>query len=207
VTAGSARVFLVDDDPFQLVFLTGILSTAGHQVEAFARPEALFALLSASDRGCVVLDLRMPVLSGLELQAGLLARGVLLPLIFVSGSADVPAVVSAMKHGALDFLAKPVVPAELRAVVAGALRRDEETARERAVCARARDLWAALSERERHVCRLFARGLLNKQIAAEMGSNMSTVQAQRMRALQKLRVSAPADLARLMTQAGDPGEG
>ena len=196
------RVFLVDDDPFQLLFLGGILRTSGHAVETFEQPEALLARLSASDRGCVVLDLEMPVLSGLELQRALVERGALLPLIFVSGRADVPAAVAAMKRGALDFLSKPVDPGEFCAVVARALRGDAEGAAGRAARARAQARWAALSAHERDVCRLSASGLLNKQIAAELGIAESTLQAQRVRALQKLQVSTVAELGRLIAQVG-----
>jgi FixJ family two-component response regulator len=185
------RVYLVDDDPFQLHYLGGILRTAGHEVEVFERGEVLLARLTPMDRGCIVLDLQMPGLDGLASQRGLGERGVTLPMVFVSGQADVPAAVSAMKGGALDFLSKPVAPAELRAVVARALSRDE---------ARADGLsrWASLSARERDVCRLWAAGLLIKQIAAELSVSESTVQAHRARALQKLRLGTVAELIRVM---------
>lgn len=203
--AGSPTVFLVDDDPFQVLFLSGTLRTHGYHVEEFERPEALLSRLSASDRGCVVLDQEMPVLNGIELQKLLHDRGVLLPMIFVSGRAGVPAVVTAMKRGALDFLSKPVDPEELCAAVEIALRRDAEAAADRARRERARARWTSLSAREQSVCRLFAKGLLNKQIAAELGITESTVQPQRIRALQKLQVSSVADLVHLMAQAGDDG--
>jgi FixJ family two-component response regulator len=204
VTAASpARVFLVDDDPFQLHFLGGILRAAGHAVEAFDRPEALLARLSAADRGCVVLDLQMPELDGLALQRAFVEREILLPLIFVSGQADVPAAVAAMKQGAVDFLSKPVDPEALRAASARAIARDADAAAQRADRDRARARWAALSSRERDVCRLLARGLLNKQIAAELGITESTAQVHRSRALQKLGVSTAADVIRILAQVGD----
>lgn len=203
MSAPAARVFLVDDDPFQLHFLGGILRAAGHAVETFDRPEALLARLSPAERGCVVLDLQMPGLDGLALQRALLESEVRLPLIFVSGQADVPAAVAAMKQGAVDFLAKPVDPDTLRTACTRAIERDAEAAVEQAARDAARTHWAALSPRERDVCRLFARGLLNKQIAAELNITESTVQAHRGRALQKLQVSTAAELIRLMAQAGD----
>jgi FixJ family two-component response regulator len=203
--SASASIFLVDDDPFQLHFLGGILRTAGHDVEAFGHPERLLARLTPGDRGCVVLDLQMPGLNGLELQRALAARGVLLPLIFVSGHSDVPSAVAAMKGGALDFLPKPVEPGCLRDVVARALQRDTEATAERAARAVAQARWTALSAREQEVCRHFARGLLNKQIAAELNITESTAQAQRARALQKLQVSSAAELGHLLTQAGAAG--
>lgn len=202
MTAGP-RVFLVDDDPFQLHLLGGILRTAGHAVEAFEQPEALLRRLSAADRGCVVLDLQMPVLDGLALQRVFRDRAIQLPLIFVSGQADVPAAVAAMKGGAVDFLSKPVEPEALRAASARAIARDAAASAERSTRDRARERWAALSPRERDVCRLLARGLLNKQIAAELAITESTVQVHRSRALQKLQASSPAELVRLIAQLGD----
>lgn len=114
------HVFLVDDEAFMLLTLGGILRAAGYVVESFAHPAALLARLSAADRGCVVLDLQMPGMSGLELQRTLGARGIVMPLIFVSGSRDAAAALIAMKQGARAFLAKPIDPKALLTVVARA---------------------------------------------------------------------------------------
>jgi FixJ family two-component response regulator len=198
-------VFVVDDDLVHLTILTAILRTAGYREEAFEQPKALLSRVSAHDRGCVVLDLKMPGLNGLELQQAFLARGALLPLIFVSGHSDVPAAVAAMKQGAVDFLPKPVEPKALLAVVARALQRDEESAAERVARDRARARWAELSPREREVCRLVARGLFDKQIAASLGTTQGTVQSQRASALKKLGVGSIAELIGLKAQAGDEG--
>ncbi|HEX2570185.1 MAG TPA: response regulator [Polyangia bacterium] len=196
-------VFLVDDDPVMLFLWGGILRSAGYQVEAFDRPEALMERLSPGDRGCAVVDLRMPGLNGLELQRALRARGVTLSLIFVSGSADVQAVVTALKGGAVDFLSKPVDPRELCAVVERALQEDTELTKARACREHARARWAELSPREREVCRLLAKGLLDKQIAAALGTAATTVQAQRTRAFQKLRMGSATELVQLLAQAGE----
>ena len=174
-------------------------------MEAFEQPEALLERLSASDRGCVVLDLQMPGLNGLELQKALGERGVTMPLIFVSGRADVPSAVAAMKRGAVDFLSKPIDPEELLAVVARALQKDAEGTAARAARELALARWAALSQREQEVCRLCARGLLNKQIATEIGTVESTVQAQRARALKKLQISSNAELVYLLTHLDERG--
>lgn len=201
---GPGHVFIVDDDSVTLLMLGGFLRAAGHRVEAFDRPEALLERLSGADRGCVVVDLRMPGLNGLELQQALVSRDVLLPLIFVSGRADVPAAVAAMKGGAVDFLSKPVEPAELCAAVERALRTDAALAVKRAACERARACWAELSTREREVCRLFASGMADKQIGAALGTAASTVQSQRTRALQKLKICSAPELVHflaLMTDA------
>ena len=196
-------VFLVDDDPFILYFMSGTLRSAGHTVEAFERPEALLEHLSDGDRGCVIVDLRMPGINGLDLQRALAVRGVTLPLIFVSGSADVPAAVAAMKGGAVDFLAKPVEPNELCTIVAQALEKDTAIAKERASRGSARARWTALTPRERDVCRLVAKGQLDKQIAAELGTTVSTVQAQRTRAFQRLGVTSAAEMVLLVARAGN----
>jgi len=199
MSAQPGQVFVVDDDAVTLLMLAGILRAAGHAVQTFQRPEALLEALSDRHRGCVVVDLRMPGLNGLELQQALVARAVSLPLIFVSGRADVPAAVAAMKGGAVDFLSKPVEPAELCAAVERAQRTDAELAARRADIERARASWAELSPREREVCRLFARGLADKQIGGVLGTALSTVQAQRTRALQKLKVGSVAELVRLLS--------
>lgn len=194
-------VFLVDDDPFMLYSMGGALRSAGHRVEAFERAEALLERLFDVDRGCVVVDLRMPGLNGLELQRVLATRGVTLPLIFVSGSADVPAAVTAMKGGAVDFLSKPIDASELCAIVARALEKDADISIERAIRTSAQARWTALSPRERAVCRLAAKGHLDKEIAAELGTAISTVQAQRTRAFQRLGVTSAAEIVRLLVQA------
>lgn len=199
----SPCVFLVDDDPVMLFLWNGILQSAGHRVEWFERADALLKHLTPEARGCVVVDLRMPGLNGLELQGALHARGIKLPLIFVSGSADVPSAVTAMKGGAVDFLSKPVSSQELCEVVKRAIERDSEITRDRAQRVQAKALWSGLSPRERDVCRLLASGLADKQIAAQLGTTHSTVQAQRTRALQKLQMSSAAEVIRLLAQVGE----
>ncbi|NVJ27215.1 MULTISPECIES: response regulator transcription factor [Myxococcus] len=203
MSSPSPRVFLVDDDPFQLHYLGGILRTANYVVEAFELPEVLLARLSANDRGCAVLDLRMPGLDGLALQRSFLDVGILLPLIFVSGHSDVPSAVTAMKQGAVDFLSKPVDAEALLSVCARSIVRDAEAAARRAAREHVRARLAGMSSRERDVCHLYAQGLLNKQIAATLDLTESTVQAHRARALQKLQVSTVAELVHLLAQANE----
>ncbi len=193
-------VFVIDDDPVMLFILCGPLRAAGHRVETFDQPEMAIERISSRDRGCVVLDLRMPTLSGLAVQQALFDRGSLIPLIFMSGRADVPAAVAAMKRGAVDFLAKPIDPRELCAVVQRALQKDAEIAAEQWARARSQEQWAMLSPRERDVCRLFAKGLADKQIAAELGIAQVTVQAHRSHGLQKLRLQSSIEVARLLAQ-------
>lgn len=198
----TACVFLVDDDPIMLVLWGGMLRAAGHRIEAFDEPKALLTRLSPADRGCVVVDLRMPGLNGLELQRALLTLGVTLPLIFISGSADVPSAVTAMKGGAIDFLAKPVTAQDLCAAVDRALEQDLQVSKERAERARVRSLWSTLTPREQDVCRLLTKGFADKQIAAELGTATATVQAQRSRAMQKLQVNSVAEVIQIVAKAG-----
>lgn len=197
------QVFLVDDETFMLLTMGAILRSAGYAVETFERPEALLARLSAADRGCVVLDLKMPGLNGLELQRALVEREITLPLIFVSGRADVPAAVAAMKLGAVDFLSKPVDPQELLAVVARALHKGAELAAAHTGRVQARARWAELSRREQDVCRHLAKGLITKQIAAALGTGGSTVQSQRASAFKRLGISSITELALFLAQADE----
>lgn len=209
---GPARVFLVDDDPVQLLILDGILRPEGYAIEAFERPEALLDRLgrlgrlgsvAPEDRGCVVMDLQMPGCNGLVLQRALAERGTDLPVVFVSGSADIPDAVAAMKQGAVDFLKKPVEPEALRRMVAQAIQKDAATAAKRAARERARASLSALSPREREALRLFAKGLAVKQIAAELGIHDSTAHAHRVRGMQKLGVGTVAELIELLRVAGE----
>lgn len=206
---GPGRVFLVDDDPVHVLILDGILRVVGYKTETFGHPELLLARLSPADRGCVVMDLQLPSLSGLALQRVLRERGVHLPVVFVSGTGDIPDAVAAMKQGALDFLKKPVSPEALRAMVAQAVERDAAAAALRATKAQALATWAMLSQRERDVCRLFAKGLLTKQIASALSIHESTAQIHRVRGMQKLGLETIAeliDLLRLLDEHGDPSQ-
>lgn len=193
-------IFLVDDDAFSLMAWKGILHATPYYVEAYQTPHALLARVTPSDRGCVVVDLRMPGMSGLELQRALQERGVALPLIFVSGGADVPAAVRAMKQGAIDFLCKPVLSDDLLAAIERAMHRDEKNAADRDAREAALARWRELTPREQSLCGLVSRGLLNKQIAAELGVAESTVQAQRTRLLKKLAVASVAELLELIAK-------
>lgn len=198
MTVRPASIFVVDDDATLLYMLSSTLRTAGYLVEAFEHPHALLARLSPADRGVLVLDLKMPGLSGLELQSALHERGVSMPTIFVSGRADIPAAVAAMKQGAVDFLVKPIVANELLAVVARAVQRDAELAEKRGTERLSTENWATLSGREQEVCRLAAQGLIIKQIAASLGTSESTVQFQRARAWKKLGIDSTVELVRIV---------
>lgn len=198
--ASPSSVFVVDDDPIALCGMTAMLRACGYHVESFSEAAALLSRLQSTDRGCVLVDLVMPNVSGLDLQKRLVDRGLKLPIVFMSGRPDISAVVEAIKHGALDFLCKPVPEAVLRAAVDMALKKVEHNERVQEMTEQLRAVWSLLTPPEQAVCRLSARGLLNKQIAAELGSAISTVHAQRVRAFKKLAISNVSELALLLAK-------
>jgi len=190
-------VFLVDDDPAVCKALMRLIGVAGYAVEAFDAPGAFLARAPHPGPTCLVLDLRMPGMTGLQLQEALERAGRTLPIVFISGRADVPASVKAMKAGAVDFLSKPIDEGELLAAIEGALERDRSrrTARARREVLDAR--FGRLTRREQEVCALVASGLLNKQIASELGTTEKTVKVHRGRVMAKLEVNSVAELVRL----------
>src|SRR6218665_1189519 len=191
-------VFVVDDDPSVLRGLRRMFQVEGYEVEGFAHPRRMLEREPWGGPGCVVMDLRMPELNGLELQEELRRAGGTHPIVFISGHGDVPAAVSAMKAGAVDFLPKPFSTEDLLAAVERALTRDKAARDAEGEHALLRARFSTLSPREWQVCRLVARGLLNKQIAAELGTAEQTVRLQRSHVMKKLAVDSVADLVRLL---------
>jgi len=198
----TATVYVVDDEPDVLKSLTRLLGAAGFSVEAFASPEQFLAQRDDTAPGCVVLDLALPGLNGLELQQTLQAQGSALPIVFLTGRGDIAASVRAMKRGAADFLTKPVDADELIGAVHGALERNRETRVARAEQQLVAGLLGALTTREREVFELIAAGWLNKQIAAEFGTVEKTIKFHRANLMRKLGVRKVADLVRLAERAG-----
>jgi len=196
------RVFLIDDDPGVLKGLTRLLTAAGHQVSAFLSSEAFLAELDPALPGCVVCDLAMPGLNGLQLQAALAERDIELPIIFVTGAGDIPTSVRAMKAGAVDFLTKPVNDADLLGAIGRAAEKDREASRLRGERASITARLARLTRREREVFARVIAGTLNKQIAADLGTVEKTVKVHRGRMMAKMGVRSVADLVRLAEHAG-----
>lgn len=195
-------MFVVDDDPSVLRSLGRMFQVEGYAVESFAHPRQLLEQAPGHGPGCVVMDLRMPELNGLELQEELRQAEWKHPIVFISGHGDVPAAVKAMKAGAVDFLQKPfTTEALLEAVERGlAQARAARAAEAEQEALRAR--FSALSPREWQVCQRVARGMLNKQIAAELGTAEQTVRLQRSHAMKKLAVSSVAEMVRLLERLG-----
>lgn len=191
-------VFVVDDDLSVLRSLERLLRAAEYAVEGYASPRTFLENAPMDRPGCVIVDLRMPELGGLDLQEELSLRGFPLPLIFLTGHGDVPSSVRAMKGGAIDFLSKPCDDTDLLAAVERALARDAEARAARAEKETVQARFASLTPREHEVCLLVAQGLLNKQIAAELGTAEKTVKVHRGRVMEKLGAESVADLVRLV---------
>jgi len=198
----SATVFLVDDDPSILRALTRLLRAGGHQVSAFRSPRDFLAQHDAAVPGCVVLDLAMPGLNGLELQTALAAAGCQRPIVFISGHGDVPSSVRAMKAGAVDFLTKPVSEENLLAAIQRAIERDRLMRDARAQLQAIGERLNRLTPREREVLQHVVAGQLNKQIAADLGTVEKTVKVHRSRVMVKMGVRSLADLVRMAERIG-----
>ncbi|HVP67320.1 MAG TPA: response regulator [Anaeromyxobacteraceae bacterium] len=196
------RVCVVDDDPGFRRTLEGFLSAAGLEVESFRSPGDFLAAAPASaSAACLVLDLELPGMTGLELQEALAATAPDLPIVFISGTADVRSGVQAMRSGAVDFLEKPFDGSQLLAAIDRAVAKGGRERAERAAREEARALLARLTPRERQVCDLVAQGLLNKQIAALVGTSEHTVKVHRAHALEKLKADSVPDLVRILDRA------
>ena len=199
------QIHLVDDDAAFRRSLVFLLESMGWPVQAHASAaDYLDAGLPALEQtGCLLLDVRMPCMSGLELQQALIARGCHLPIVFITGHGDVELVVQAMKRGAFDFLEKPFKDQRLLDVVSAALRQREADLVSSERAQQAGDRLARLSPREAEVARLVAQGLPNKLVARELDISEKTVHIHRQHVMEKAEVGSAAELARLMLQA-DP---
>lgn len=195
-------VYLVDDDSAVRRALGRLLRAAGHEVAVFASGTEFLASLDGVSPSCVVLDMAMPGYSGLDVQESLLAEGNLMPIIFLTGRADVPMCAKAMKRGAVDFLTKPVEEGNLLAAVSSALETSRQGNEERAERDVVRQRLARLTPREREVLDLVITGQLNKQIAAELGATEKTIKVHRGRVMEKMGVRSVAELVRLVARAG-----
>jgi FixJ family two-component response regulator len=195
-------VFVVDDDPSVRKSLTRLIAAAGYVVEGFGSAREFLARAPVSGPCCLVLDIRMPGISGLDLQKTLAQAVHRIPVVFITGHGDVPMSVNAMKAGAVDFLTKPFDAEELLDAIQRAVDRDtRDLGREaRAGSIRARVM--TLTPRERQVFALVVTGMLNKQIAAELGIVEKTVKVHRARVMDKMRAGSLAELVRLADDVG-----
>jgi FixJ family two-component response regulator len=204
--SSGATIFLVDDDNSVRLGLARMLQSAGLLVESFSSGEDFLARYSVDPEGCLILDLRMPALSGAEVQKRLKARGSDLPVIFLSGHGQIPDSVRAIRDGAADFLTKPVDEAVLLAAIARALESQRALRQQRREVAQIQQRLAALTAREHDVLRHVISGALNKQIANRLGIAEGTVKIHRGRVMDKLGVGSVAELVRLCETAGIQSE-
>ena len=196
--ATKAMVYIVDDDPHVLRAVSRLLRSYDYNVQSYGSPAEFLGRPVSAGPACLVLDLRMPDIDGLDLQRILAQNGHPLPIVFMSGQADIVSTVRAMKEGAVDFLTKPYDDRQLLAAIQNALARSRSAQAERALLNRDREAFEKLTPRERQVCVRIARGLLNKQVGFELGTTEKTVKAQRARVIKKLGANSLADVVRLV---------
>jgi two-component system response regulator FixJ len=198
----SGTVFIVDDDTSFLMSVSRLLRAVGYNVRTFESAREFLNRLTPEMSGCIVADLQMPVMNGLELQEALKKAENQLPIIFLTGQGDIPTTVSAMRSGAEDFLTKLAPKEKLIAAVERAFARDVQERQQREQLLDLRRLFANLSEREMEVLEHVVQGKMNKQIAAELDINERTVKLHRTNITRKLDVQSVAELTRLTGKAG-----
>ena len=200
----AGHVFVVDDEPTVLAALERMLRASGYEVSTFTSPSDFLAAAPHEGVGCVLLDLSMPDMSGLDVQDTMHRNGIAMPVIFLSAYGDVPSAARAMREGAIDFLVKPIGEAELLGAIRRAL--DTASAQERRRISRSEveERLSRLTPRERQVCDLVIKGLLNKQIGSELGMTEKTVKVHRGQVMRKLEVHSVAALVRLIADLSDP---
>jgi FixJ family two-component response regulator len=197
-----ATVYVVDDDPSVRAGLSRLLQSMGLTVKTFASAREFLEQAVSEEPGCLIVDLRMPAMNGLELQEQLMTRNLNLPVIFLTGYGTVPASVRAMKRGAVDFLEKPVDDQVLLDAIYQALEKDRENRHNRAEVKFIQDRLKSLTPREYEVFTLITAGQLNKQVAYELGTAEKTIKVHRARIMEKMHCESLAQLVRLAEKAG-----
>ena len=190
-------VFMVDDDPLVRDSVADLLTSAGFEVRTFGSATEFVRSERPDLSACLILDVELPGLSGLDLQAELAKSGVEVPIIFLTGRGDIPMSVRAMKRGAMEFLTKPFRKQELLDAVEEALRRDSEGRQQRSEILKLRERLRSLTPREHQVLALVVTGLLNKQIASELGTTEETIKVHRGRVMSKMGAGSLAELVRM----------
>ena len=190
-------VFIIDDDASVRESIHDLVESVSLRAESFATAQGFLSGERRDGPSCLVLDVRLPDTSGLDLQQELSRAGVKIPIIFITGHADIPMTVKAMKSGAFEFLTKPFREQDLLDVIHRALRRDRGVREKQKQLAELQKRYSSLSARECEVISLVVSGLLNKQIAAELGSSETTVKIQRGRVMQKMQAKSLPDLVRM----------
>ena len=191
-------VFVVDDDPSVRSAIGRLIGTVGLQVQLFGSAQEFLASKLPNVPSCLVLDIRLPGISGLALQRPLAKANIQIPIIFITAHGDVPMAVRAMKAGAVEFLTKPFHDQDLLDAIHSALERDRGRRQQEAGLAALRERFESLSPREREVIAMVVTGMLNKQIAAQIGTAENTVKVHRSRAMEKMQANSLADLVKMI---------
>jgi len=199
---GQPTVFIVDDAGAIRASLSSLLAAMGHPVRTFESAERYLEAQEPEVPGCLLLDIKMPGMSGLELQRSLAGSPNARPIVFMTGAGDIPTSVHAMKVGAVDFLTKPIDAERLRKAVEQAMQRDAEQRRQRAINSLIQQRFVTLTPRERQVMTHIIHGRLNKQIAAEVGIGEKTVKVHRARVMSKMGVRSVPELVLLGARIG-----
>jgi FixJ family two-component response regulator len=195
-------VYVVDDDPSVRKSLERLFRSVGHECFSFSASTEFLGSKRRDAPACLVLDVRLPGLSGLDLQRQMAEADVLIPIIFLTGHGDVPLSVRAMKAGAVDFLTKPFHEQELLDAVREALDRNRASKRQQNETSTLRQRYATLTPREREVFSLIVTGRLNKQAAAELGTSERTIKAHRHQVMEKMQAESPAELGAMAERLG-----
>jgi FixJ family two-component response regulator len=199
-----AVVFVIDDDSSMRLALEDLVRSVGLEVRAFAAPQEFLQSKPPDAPGCLVLDVRLPGMSGLTFQRELAKEGLALPVIFITGHGDIPMSVRAMKAGAVEFLTKPFHDQDLLDAIHAAIERDRKRRRETVRLAQLRERFASLTERERQIMSLVVMGRANKQIAAELTLSEMTVKVHRGQVMRKMHAGSLPELVRMADGLGEP---
>jgi FixJ family two-component response regulator len=196
-SADDATVFVIDDDDQMRAAMQRLLKSVGLRAEAFASPQEFLRRKLPDGPSCLILDVRLPGMSGLDVQRKLTETGLQIPVIFITGHGDIPMTVKAMKSGAVEFLTKPFRDQDLLDAIQQALQRENELREQQHEIQELQDRYQTLTAREREVMGLLASGMLTKQIASRLGTSEITAQVHRGQVMRKMGANSPAELGRM----------